>query len=91
MDSGINPDMGNDSSSNEVCVPLESVTIDGQAPQEGDTVDFAIEARVSRVDNDMAYVVPTKVNGQDVDQEENESPSDESSEPSFSSSGDYMG
>lgn len=85
------PDAGTGGGSNEVEVPLESLVIDGHPPQEGDTVDFAIEARVSRIDGDSAYVVPEKVNGQDVEQEANESGEDEDNEPTFDQSGGYMG
>jgi hypothetical protein len=90
MDSGISPDSG--MSDSEVCVPIGSLSIDGETPQVGDTVDFAIEARVTRIDGEDAYVTPEKVNGQEVTQDAaSESDSEDSSEPSFSDNGDYMG
>lgn len=79
MDSGISPDPDKEETSNEMCVPLESLSIEGTAPKEGDMV--TVEARVTRVENDMAYVEP--VSGT----EEEAAPDNEP--PSFSDSGDY--
>lgn len=78
MDSGITEDSTSGDKSNEMCVPLASLSMEGQAPQEGDMV--TIEARVTRVENDMAYVTPAK---------DAESAPENASEPSFSDSGSY--
>lgn len=82
-------DSGGQGQASETCVPLADLSIDNQTPAEGDTVDFAIEAKVTRIDGDMAYVQPVSVNGQPVSPEQ-ESPQEDNSEPSFNDSGDYM-
>jgi hypothetical protein len=95
MDSGISPDTGNSDLSSpqgnegEIEVPLHMLAIDGKDPAVGDTCDFSIEARVTRVEGDSAYVTPEKVNGQEVEQDA-ESASEDGSEPSFSDSGGYQ-
>ena len=38
----------------ELCVPLDALAIDGQAPAPGDKVD--VPCTVTRVENNMAYV-----------------------------------
>ena len=83
------PDSGESDNSNEIEVPLSDLAIDGNPPGVGDTCDFAIEARVTRVEGEMAYVTPEKVNGQEVSQDAESAP--DSSEPSFSDNGEYMG
>ena len=93
MDSGISPDTGNSDNSNEIEVPLNMLEIDGNPPGIGDTCDFAIEARVTSIDGDMAMVTPEKVNGQDVQQDaaSSDAASPDSSEPQFDDSGSYTG
>lgn len=48
-------------------VPLDSISVDGVAPEPGDIVDFSVEARVETCDNGKASVTLTKVNGQEVE------------------------
>lgn len=50
-----------------IYVPIDSIAIDGVAPEIGDEVDLAITARVDSVEGDQACVVPVRVNGQDVE------------------------
>jgi len=93
MDSGISPDSGNQDSSvmevSEICVPLDAVSIDGQAPSEGDSV--TMDFRVTRIEGGDAYLAPEKVNGQEVDQEDQQDQgADENSEPQFDAQGQYM-
>lgn len=80
MDSAMMPDTGEMDKDNEVCVPLDKLSVDGTAPEEGDTVE--IKATVTRVENGMAYVVPE-------DAVSDKAEGDTEMEPSFSDSGDY--
>jgi len=93
MDSGIMPDSGNadtpDTGSDEIEVPLSMLAIEGNNPSVGDTCDFAIEARVTNINGDMAMVTPEKVNGQPIDKGA-DTGADDASAPQFDSSGGYM-
>src|SRR6266446_6523195 len=70
MDSSINPHSGNESdmssTSVELPVDIDSVTIDGTAPEIGDQVDLKVTGNVTRVVNTIAYVKPSSINDQPV-------------------------
>jgi hypothetical protein len=56
----------------EMCVPLSSLGQPDekdamQAPAVGDPVTFTTEGTISRIEGGNAYVTPTAVNGQKVD------------------------
>lgn len=63
--------------SSEQCVPLSALAMPDEGeqmanPAPGDTVNYEVEGKVTRVDGKMAYVQPVKVNGQDMADSEDE-------------------
>ncbi len=55
MDSSIqSDDSSNGGAGSQVCVTLDSLSIDGQTPQEGDPVD--LHGTVDRIEGNNAYV-----------------------------------
>lgn len=54
--------------STEICVPTAALAMPDEQeqmtnPEPGDTVTLQVEAKVLRVEGDMAYVQPSSVNG----------------------------
>lgn len=69
----------------EVCIPLKSLEQPDnseamQTPAEGDTVNFQVDATVTRIDGENAYVKPIAVNGQPLEQEGEDGGDEEQSE-----------
>lgn len=69
----------------EVCVPLSALAQpdDGdqmQTPAEGDNVTMTVDATVTRIEGENAYLKPTSINGTDLEEENKE---EEPSEPSL--------
>jgi hypothetical protein len=65
-------DQGMGGGSMEMCIPLSSLSQPDeqdnmQAPAVGDPVTFTAEGTISRIDGDNAYIQPTAVNGQKID------------------------
>lgn len=59
----------------EICVPLDSLSMPDEqeqleAPAVGDAVTMNIEGKVTRIEGVNAYVQPTAVNGQPVEEKE---------------------
>lgn len=48
----------------EFPVSLATLSVDGTNPEVGDNVEVRVQAKVTRVVNDMAYVKPETVNGE---------------------------
>lgn len=61
-------------------VPVNSLSEDGVAPEEGDTFECSIQGTVQSVEGSMATVSIDSVNGEPVGEESSESPEEESSE-----------
>lgn len=47
----------------EIPVAADGLTADGELPSEGDTVDFNVSGKVSRIDGETAYVMIDQANG----------------------------
>ena len=64
FDSSIAPDNESDEMDGNVELPvsIDTVKIDGTAPDVGDKVDLRVSGTVTRVVNDMAYVRPEEIN-----------------------------
>lgn len=68
------PDMDEQSGgSMDMCVPLSSLgqpdeQDNMQAPAVGDPVTMTVEGSISRVEGPNAYITPTAVNGQKIEQ-----------------------
>ena len=67
--------------SSEVCVPLKALqqpddNEEMQTPSEGDTVSLTVDAAVTRIEGNNAYVKPMSVNGVQLDNEGGESEDD---------------
>jgi hypothetical protein len=63
---------GDEGGSMEMCVPLSSLgqpdeQDNMQPPAVGDPVTFTTEGTISRVEGDNAYITPTAVNGQKIE------------------------
>jgi hypothetical protein len=65
MDAAISPTEGADSENGNVELPVEvdSLAVDGVAPEVGDKVDIKVGGTVTRVVNNIAYVKPEDING----------------------------
>lgn len=55
----------------EQCIPLEALSQPDDSdqltqPEVGDAVDFSVTGKVTRIEGDMAYVMPETVNGKEV-------------------------
>lgn len=66
------PPAGDQGGSMEMCVPLTSLGQPDeqdamQPPAVGDPVTFTTEGTISRIEGPNAYVAPTAVNGQKID------------------------
>ncbi len=48
----------------EMCVPGETLTVDGTAPEMGDTVEFTVRGEVKRAEGGKLYIAPSEINGQ---------------------------
>jgi len=89
MDEGMPPE-GNEaaeasSGAMEQCLPASALAMpDGEnqeelaSPEVGDTVDYQVQGKVSRVEGGNVYVMPTSINGNPVE----ESTPEEAAEPS---------
>lgn len=58
--------------SSEVCVPLKALqqpdeNEEMQTPSQGDTVSLTVDAAITRIEGDKAYVKPMSVNGIQLD------------------------
>lgn len=58
--------------SSEVCVPLKALqqpdeNEEMQTPSNGDTVSLTVEAAITRIEGDKAYIKPMSVNGVQLD------------------------
>ena len=66
MDSTVSadPENGSDTTNENVELPasVDSLSIDGTAPQVGDSVEVKVKGTVTRVVNDMAYIKPETIN-----------------------------
>jgi len=56
----------------EQCVPTDALAMpdDGNQmtpPEKGDTVDYQVQGKVTRIEGGMTYVQPTSINGNDVE------------------------
>jgi hypothetical protein len=51
------------SSDMELCVPVDTLAIDGTRPEVGDSVDVKVGGSITRLVNDNAYVKVETVNG----------------------------
>lgn len=71
----------------QVCVPIENIVEDGVPPQEGDEVSLSVEGTVSKVEGDIAWITPSKINGQPVEAGEGspQEAQNESNEPNEAS------
>lgn len=61
----------------ELPVPLSSLaqpddTEQMQSPAQGDTITFTVEATISRIDGETAYVKPSSINGNPLDESADE-------------------
>jgi hypothetical protein len=54
-------------SSSTATIPIDLLAQDGVPPEQGDTVNFSVDATVKSVDGDNATVSITAVNGEPVD------------------------
>lgn len=63
------------------CVPAETVSEEGVPPEEGDEVSFTVDGTVKHVEGNEIYVKISKVNGQDVSDQQ-EAPSSEDTDDS---------
>lgn len=54
------------SSDKQLCASLESLSVQGTPPAEGDSVSMTVDGKVLKIDGDHAYIEVDKVNGQDV-------------------------
>ena len=71
MDSAISPDSATDSEGGEVELPVEvdTLAIDGIAPEVGDMIDAKVSGPVTRIVNNIAYFRPEQVNDTAIPQE----------------------
>lgn len=68
------PESKTGSGDHSLCASLESVAVQGVAPEVGDSIKASVEGTVDSIEGDRAYFTVSKVNGQDV-------PASEESEP----------
>ena len=54
---------------NEICIPADSVELDGTTPEAGDSVNFSVDGTVTRGEGNKLYVKPTMINGEPVKDE----------------------
>ena len=71
MDSAISPDYATDSEGGEVELPVEvdTLAIDGIAPEVGDMIDAKVSGPVTRIVNNIAYFRPEQVNDTAIPEE----------------------
>lgn len=62
-------------------VPVASLSEDGVAPEQGDSVSFSVEGKVQSVSGNTATVSIDSINGEPVAEEGAESPEEEGAEP----------
>lgn len=64
MDSAISPDSATDSEGGDIELPVEvdTLAIDGVAPEVGDMIDAKVSGPVTRIVNNIAYFRPQQVN-----------------------------
>lgn len=56
----------------EICVPAESVQIDGTTPAQGDKVEVTLKGPVTRVEGKKVYFNATEANGQPIEMGDDE-------------------
>jgi hypothetical protein len=86
------PDSGEEQGDNsqELCAPLDSLSVNGTPPAVGDTVEVKVGGKVSRIDGDNAYVTPDTVNGEPIQPTDNQ-PSDRDQMMELSQQADASG
>jgi hypothetical protein len=52
----------------EIPVPVDSLEADGVRPEMDDQVTIRIEGKITRIENDCAYITPQKVNDKDLNE-----------------------
>lgn len=52
--------------SEETCVPLAALTLEGTAPAVGDDVEFKLGGKVARIEGGHAYITPKTINGEPI-------------------------
>jgi len=63
-DTTANPDTAGESSEKLHCLPVSALAVDGTTPEVGDSVEYTVKGRVSRIEGSEAYVMPETVNGE---------------------------
>lgn len=59
-----NPDAAGESAEKLHCLPVAALAVDGTTPEVGDSVEYTVKGRVSRIEGAEAYVMPETVNGE---------------------------
>ncbi|HEY4360332.1 MAG TPA: hypothetical protein VGN17_05165 [Bryobacteraceae bacterium] len=57
----------------QLVLPASAVSADGSEPQVGDDVSVTVDGKVSQSQNGMVTITPSAVNGQPVDQAQQQS------------------
>ena len=63
-DTATNPDAAGESTENLHCLAVSALAVDGTTPEVGDSVEYTVKGRVSRIEGAEAYVMPETVNGE---------------------------
>lgn len=50
----------------EVQIPAKALSINGEAPAQGDSVSFTVEGKVTRAEGESVFVMPESVNGEPI-------------------------
>jgi hypothetical protein len=83
-----------DGDDKEQCVPLEALQMPDEteqmtAPEVGDVVDYQVQGKVTRVEGGMAYVQPTSINGQELDDKDQDESENAEPAPEAQDAADY--
>lgn len=73
------PETSKEMAPDEVCIPLKALgqpddSEEMQTPEAGDNVTMTVDAVVTRIEGDKAYVKPVSVNGTDLSAEKTPEP-----------------
>lgn len=60
----MNPDAAGESAEKLHCLPVSALAVEGTTPEVGDSVEYTVKGRVSRIEGGEAYVLPETVNGE---------------------------
>jgi len=60
----MNPDAAGESTEKLHCLPVSALAVEGTMPEVGDSVEYTVKGRVSRIEGTEAYVMPEMVNGE---------------------------